>query len=73
MRLVSPPMIGTIAWTPRSTFMEDREQQLRQRIALYRGFLDDGLYPHQTEFYLLQIYDSEDELERLALGRRRLH
>jgi hypothetical protein len=53
--------------------MEDRAQQLRQRIALYRGFLDEGSYPHQTEFYLLQIYESEDELERLALDRRKLH
>jgi hypothetical protein len=53
--------------------MEDREQQLRQRIALYRGFLEEGSYPHQTEFYLLQIYESEEELERLALDRRKLH
>ena len=53
--------------------MEDRVQQLRQRIALYRGFLDEGSYPHQTEFYLLQICESEDELERLELNRRKLH
>ena len=66
-------MIGTIAGTRRSAFMEDRVQQLRQRIALYRGFLDEGAYPHQTEFYLLQIYESEEELERLALDRRKLH
>ena len=53
--------------------MEDRVQLLRQRIALYRGFLDEGSCPHQTEFYLLQICDSEEELERLALDRRKLH
>jgi hypothetical protein len=53
--------------------MEDRVQQLRQRIALYRRFLDEGSYPHQTEFFLLQICETEEELERLALDRRKLH
>lgn len=53
--------------------MKDRAQQLRRRIALYRGFLEEGAYPHQTEFYLSQICESQDELERLELNRRKLH
>jgi hypothetical protein len=53
--------------------MEDRVQQLRKRIALYRGFLDEGSYPHQTEFYLSQICESEYELERLERNGRKLH
>ena len=50
-----------------------RVEELRQRIALYRGFLEDGSRPHQTEFYLVQICDSEDELAQLEITSGKLH
>jgi hypothetical protein len=40
-------------------------EQLHQRIALYRGFSEDGLSTHKAEFYLSQICKLEDELEQL--------
>ena len=41
-------------------------EELRHRIALYRGFLEDGFSVHKIEFYLQQICDSEDELSHLG-------
>jgi hypothetical protein len=41
--------------------MEDRVQRLRKRIALYRGFLDEG------------ICESENGLERLERNPQKLH
>jgi hypothetical protein len=54
-------------------FMDARIEELRRRIAFYRGFLEDGVSLHKTEFYLLQICESEDELAQLELNRRKLH
>ena len=50
-----------------------RVEELRHRIELYRGFLEDGSRLKQTEFYLEQIRDSECELARLALTKTGLH
>jgi hypothetical protein len=50
-----------------------RVEELRQRIALYRGFLEDGSRPQQTEFYLVQICESEDELAQLEITTRKVH
>jgi hypothetical protein len=66
-------MIGTIAWTPRSGSMDARMEELRRRIALYRGFLEDGFSARKIEFYLQQICDSEDELARLEWNNSRPH
>jgi hypothetical protein len=43
-------------------------EELRRRIALYRGFLEDGFSAHKIEFYLQRIYDSDDELVPTFLG-----
>ena len=51
----------------------ERVEELRHRIALYRGFLEDGVRPQQTEFYLVQICDSEDELAQLVLTKPNLN
>ena len=53
--------------------LNERVEKLRQRIVLYRGFLEDGSRPQQTEFYLMQIYESEDELAQLEITSRKLH
>ena len=50
-----------------------RVEELRQRIALYRGFLEDGSRPRQTEFYLARICESEDEMAQLEITNRKLH
>ena len=50
-----------------------RVEELRQRIALYRGFQEDGSRPQQTEFYLVQICQSEDELAQIELTKTKLH
>ena len=48
-----------------------RVDELRRRIALYRGFLEDGSRPEQTEFYLAQISESEDELAQIEIANRK--
>ena len=48
-------------------------EQLHQRIALYRGFSEDGLSLPKTEFYVSQICKLEDELEQLEFSQRSLH
>ena len=50
-----------------------RVEELRHRIALYRGFLEDGSRPQQTQFYLVQICDSEDALAQLELTKTEVH
>jgi hypothetical protein len=53
--------------------LNERVEELRQRIVLYRGFLEDGSRPAQTEFYLVQICESEDELAQLEIICRKVH
>jgi hypothetical protein len=54
----------------RTNPVENRRQELRRRISLYRGFLEDAVRLDRIEFYLTQICDSEDELARIDMGRR---
>jgi hypothetical protein len=42
-------------------------------MALYRGFLEVGAGPQQTQFYLMQICESEDELAQLEPDSHKLH
>jgi hypothetical protein len=49
-----------------------RTEELCERIALYRSFLEDGSRAQQTEFYLAQICESEDELAQLEIVGRKL-
>ena len=50
-----------------------RAEELRQRIALYRGFLEGGFCIDKSEFYVGQICDAEDELARLEVNKGSLH
>jgi hypothetical protein len=49
---------------------EDRSQRLRQRIALYRRYLSEGVDGRLALEYLRQITEDEAELERDETGRK---
>jgi hypothetical protein len=44
--------------------------EIRQRIALYRGFLETGLCLEKSEFYAGKISAAEDDLARLDIEER---
>lgn len=46
--------------------MEDRIRQLRDQIAVYRGFLREGTFAGQADVYLRRILETEEELRRLT-------
>ena len=50
---------------------EDRGELLRQRIALYRRYLREGVEGALALEYLRQITEDEAELNRIEPGERR--
>jgi len=54
---------GNSCYTP---FMEERIRQLRDQIAVYRGFLREGTFAGQADVYLRRILETEEELRRLT-------
>jgi hypothetical protein len=50
---------------------EDRAEALRRRIALYRGYLREGVEGALALEYLRQIAEDEAELNRIEPGERR--
>ena len=52
--------------------MERRSRELHDLMALYRGYLEDGMYPNQTEFYTARLFEAEDELEWLEFRKQKI-
>jgi hypothetical protein len=46
--------------------MEERIRQLKEQIAVYRGFLREGAFAGQADVYLRRILETEEELRRLT-------
>ena len=46
--------------------MEERIRQLKEQIAVYRGFLREGAFAKQADVYLRRILETEEELRRLT-------
>jgi hypothetical protein len=45
--------------------MDDRIRQLKEQLAVYRGFLREGTLAGLADVYLRRILETEEELRRL--------
>ena len=51
--------MASVGSTPLS---QSKTRYLRHRIDLYHGYLEEGVFPQQTEIYMRLLFEAEDEL-----------
>ena len=52
--------MASVESTPLS---QSKTRYLRHRIDLYHGYLEEGVFPQQTEIYMRLLFEAEDELK----------